>query len=64
MKVWLVRRIHEIQTKESLEEEIARETTPDKFKYEIKNIDGKWEEVLESYFESEAAKSENYELQI
>jgi protein subunit release factor B len=58
MKFWLARRVHEIKMGESIEEEISHETTSDKLKFEIKNTDGQWQEVPDSYFESDMAKKE------
>lgn len=58
MKFWLAKKVHEVRMGETIESEIAKETTKDKVKYEIKNAVGKWEEVDESYFDTVAAKEE------
>jgi protein subunit release factor B len=59
MKFWLAKKVHEVRMGESVEKEIARETTSDKLKFEIRNTDGKWVEVPDSYFESDKAKENN-----
>ena len=59
MKFWLSKKLYEIRQQETLEETIENETTPENLKFEIKNADGKWEEVDSSYFDSPAAKQEN-----
>jgi len=58
MKVWLSRKIYEIRERESLEETIEKETTPENLKFEIKNAKGQWEEVSASYFNTIEAKEE------
>lgn len=58
MKFFIARRLHEIRSGESLEDEIKRETADDKLKFEVKNAKGFWEEVPVSYFDSETAKEE------
>lgn len=57
MKFWLTKKIYEIKQQETLEETVAKETAPDKIKYEIK-VDGKWVEVDEKHFDTEEAKQE------
>jgi protein subunit release factor B len=57
-KFWLSKKLYEIREKESLEETVFNETTPENLKFEIKNSEGKWEEVSASYFDSPAAKEE------
>ncbi len=59
MKFWLARELYAIKQKETLEETIEKETKPENLRYEIKNAEGKWEEVNPSYFESLAAKEES-----
>lgn len=59
MKFWLARRVHEVQSGQSIEEEVARDTTEDKLKLEIKNEAGQWTEVKPDYFETELAKAEH-----
>lgn len=56
MKLWLARRTQEIRMGETVEAQIAKETTAENLKYEIKNAAGQWEEVAEDYFNSIAAK--------
>jgi protein subunit release factor B len=55
MKFWISQRVYEVRAGEKMEETIARETQPEHFKYEIKNAEGKWEEVDDSYFSTPAA---------
>lgn len=43
-KVWLNRKIFEIDKKETLEQIIEREMSPENLKIEIKNEKGKWKE--------------------
>jgi len=59
MKFWLSRELYAIKQKETLEETVERETEPKNLKFEIKNAEGKWEEVDDSYFNGEAAKEES-----
>lgn len=59
MKFWLAKKKFEIQQQDTLENYIAKETTPDKMKFEIKNNNGQWIEVTNNYFETEQAKLEN-----
>lgn len=59
MKFAISRKIYELDKKETLEQTIEKETTPEKIKYEIKDATGKWEEVSESYFNSPAAKEQS-----
>jgi protein subunit release factor B len=59
MKFWITRKLYEIEQKETLEETIEKETTPENLKFEIKNAEGKWEEVNDAYFDSPAAKEES-----
>ena len=56
MKFWLARRVQEVRMGETLEATIAKETTPENLKYEIKNATGQWEEVTAEYFDGPAAK--------
>ena len=56
MKFWLSRKIYEIKQGETIEQSVIEETGPDNLKYEIKNQDGKWEEVKEDYFKTSDAK--------
>lgn len=57
MKFWIAKRVAEIRGEETVEQKVARETTPDNFKFEIKR-DGKWVEAGEKHFESEEATAE------
>lgn len=56
-KVWLNKKLMEIELGETLEKQIEKETTPDKLKHEIK-INGKWIEVDSKYFDTLEAKTE------
>lgn len=56
MKFWIARRIHELRQGESLEQEIEKETSSEKLRYEVKNDQGQWQEVSSDYFNSEAAR--------
>lgn len=58
MKFWLTKRIHEIRMGETLEEEIAKETSPENLIYEVKDENGKWIKVSDAYFDSSEAKQE------
>ena len=58
MKFWLARELYAIQQKETLEETVEKEMVDKNLKYEIKNAEGKWEEVDASYFNGPAAKGE------
>ena len=58
MKFWIAKKIFELRQGETLEQIVANETTSKNLKFEIKNADGKWEEVDENYFETAAAKGE------
>lgn len=57
-KVWLNRKLFEIRERETLEQSVDRETTPDTLKIEIKNERGQWEEAPAGHFDTQAAKSE------
>lgn len=56
MKFWLAKKVYEVRQGETLEKTIENDAKPANLKYEIKNAEGKWEQVEESYFESVAAK--------
>lgn len=58
MKFWIVKKLYEVRSHEKIEDTIEKETTPENLKFEIKNAEGKWEEVNDSYFDSPAAKEE------
>ncbi len=58
MKFWLARKLFEIREGEKLEAQIEREASGKNCKYEIRNPDGRWEEVPLSYFDGEAAKEQ------
>lgn len=58
MKLWLSKKLFELRERETMEEAVDRETTPDTLKFEVKNEKGKWEEVKSEYFDSPAAKEE------
>jgi protein subunit release factor B len=58
MKFWIARKLYEIEQQETLEQTVENETTPKNLKYEIKNAEGKWEEVDDAYFDTPAAKEE------
>lgn len=58
MKFWLAKKKHELAMGETIEESIAKETTADKLKFEIKNATGQWEEVSADYFTTAAALEE------
>jgi protein subunit release factor B len=59
MKFWISKKVYEVKQGESIEQSIARETTDDKMKYEIKSATGQWEEVTADYFEGATAKEES-----
>jgi protein subunit release factor A len=59
MKFWLAAKVYEVRQHEKLEETIARDCRDENLKFEIKNAEGKWEEVDASYFDGPAAKEEN-----
>ncbi len=59
MKFWLAKELYAIKQKETLEQTIEKETESKNLRFEIKNADGKWEEVDDSYFNGEAAKEES-----
>jgi len=59
MKFWLARAVQEVRNGETLEATVARETTDQHMRYEVKNAVGQWEEVSGSYFESETAKEQS-----
>lgn len=54
-KFWLSKRLYELEHRESLEQAIERELTPEQIRYEIKDAMGRWEEVDEAYFRGIAA---------
>lgn len=56
MKFWLARRVQEVRMGETLEAQIAKETTTENLKYEIRNAAGQWEQVTEDYFDGPAAR--------
>lgn len=58
MKFWLAAKLYEIRQGEKMEDTLAKDTAPENLKYEIKNAEGKWEEVPASYFDGQAAKEE------
>lgn len=59
MRFFIARRVHEVQSGETLEAEIERETQDKNLKYEVKNATGQWEQVEPVYFESETAKEQS-----
>jgi len=58
MKFWISERIYEIRQKETLEQTVEKEMSPDNLRFEIKNAEGRWEEVEAGYFDGPAAKEE------
>lgn len=58
MKFEIERKLYELKQRETMEQTIERETNPENLKFEIKDAAGRWEEVPEQYFQTEAAKSE------
>lgn len=58
MKFWITRELYAIRQKETLEETVEKEMVDKNLKYEIKNAEGKWEEVDSSYFNGTAAQGE------
>lgn len=58
MKFWLASRVFEVKQGESLESMIEKDMKDENLKFEIKNAEGKWEEVTASYFEMPAAQGE------
>lgn len=59
MKFWIAAKVYEVRQRETLEQTIERETQCNNLKFEIKNAEGKWEEVDASYFDGPAAKEES-----
>lgn len=57
-KFWFSKKKYELEKMESLEESVEKDCKSDNLKFEIKNKEGKWEEVSESYFNSIEAKNE------
>lgn len=57
-KIWLNRKLYEIEQGETLEKTIEKETSNEFLKYEAKNQDGKWVEVKPNYFDSLESKIE------
>lgn len=55
---WLAAKIYKVRQGEQLEETIAKDTKSENLRFEIKNAEGKWEEVDASYFDGPAAKGE------
>ena len=58
MKFWISRKLYELRQKETLEETVARETTDEYLKYEVKDENGRWIEVAGNFFDTESAKQE------
>lgn len=58
MKFWIQRKIYEIRTGETIEQEAEKDLDPKNLKFEIKNAEGKWEEVTVNYFDSVAANEQ------
>ena len=58
MKFWLAKKVYEIRQQETMEETIEKETSAANLKFEVKDAQGRWEQVPESYFETAAAKAE------
>jgi protein subunit release factor B len=56
MKFWLAKKVYEVKAHETVEQTLEKETQPDNLKFEVKNALGRWEEVPNAYFETEAAK--------
>lgn len=55
MKFWIAAKIYELRQKETLEESAARDCSPENLKVEIKNSDGKWQEVPSDFFSGAGA---------
>jgi protein subunit release factor A len=43
-KFWIARRLHEIESGESIEQELEREMSPENLKIEVRNSSGQWVE--------------------
>ena len=56
MKFWLAAKIYAVRQGETLENTVEKDMAPGNLKFEVKNAEGKWEEVEAGYFEGEAAK--------
>lgn len=56
MKFWITKKVFEVRQGETLEESAAKETKPENLKFEIKDSDGKWQQVPNEYFETAPAK--------
>jgi hypothetical protein len=57
MKFWIAMKVHEVKMGETVEQAIAKETTEEHLKYEIKR-EGKWVEVPSSHFQGKEAMVE------
>ena len=59
MQFWPAAKVFEVRQGETLEVQIENDTKPENLKFEVKNAEGRWEEVSEAYFNSVAAKEEH-----
>jgi len=59
MKFFLAAKVFEVRQGESLERAVENDMKPENLKFEIKNAEGKWEEVDASYFDGIAAQEES-----
>jgi len=55
MKFWLAMKCFEVKQGETLEKVVEQQMREENLKFEIKNAEGRWEEVDSSYFSTPAA---------
>lgn len=55
MKFFLAAKVFEVRQGETLEQAVEQDMKPDNLKFEIKDAQGRWEEVSASYFDGPAA---------
>jgi len=58
MRFWFAKKVYEIRQRETLEQTVEKEIKPENLKYEVKNEEGRWVQVDDSYFETLKAKTE------
>jgi hypothetical protein len=59
MKFFIAAKVFEVRQGETLDQAVEQDMNPEKLKFEIKNAEGKWEEVPVNYFDGEAAKEQS-----
>lgn len=55
IKFWLAKKCFEVKQGETLEKVVEQQMREENLKFEIKNAEGRWEEVDSSYFSTPAA---------